>query len=188
MLCERCKIREANIRYTEVINGVKSEHNLCTQCAQSTELGQYAAIFDGDFPFNKLLSGILGMEYEDAIAGDGDLSQVVCPACQTSYSEFVKNSRFGCPDCYSVFDLLIGENIKKLQGNNSHTGKQPPKYEQRKNGSSIGKPESAELTDAEQLALLGSKLKEAIKDEDYESAAKYRDEIKSLKERTGTDE
>ena len=30
MLCEKCKIREANIKYTEIINGVKTEHNLCS--------------------------------------------------------------------------------------------------------------------------------------------------------------
>ncbi len=29
MLCERCGIREANIQYTEVINGVKKEHHFC---------------------------------------------------------------------------------------------------------------------------------------------------------------
>ena len=28
MLCEKCKVREANIKYTEIINGVKTEHNL----------------------------------------------------------------------------------------------------------------------------------------------------------------
>ena len=31
MLCEKCGIREANIKYTEVFNGVKTEHNLCAQ-------------------------------------------------------------------------------------------------------------------------------------------------------------
>ena len=34
MLCEKCGIREANIKYTEVFNGVKTEHNLCAQCAK----------------------------------------------------------------------------------------------------------------------------------------------------------
>lgn len=33
MLCEHCKKREATVKYVEVINGVKTEHNLCTQCA-----------------------------------------------------------------------------------------------------------------------------------------------------------
>ena len=29
MLCERCKVREANIQYTEIIDGVKKEHHFC---------------------------------------------------------------------------------------------------------------------------------------------------------------
>ena len=61
MICERCKIREANIKYTEVINGVKTEHNLCSQCAREMDFGQYSSIFEGDFPFGKLLSGLLGL-------------------------------------------------------------------------------------------------------------------------------
>ena len=28
MLCEHCKKREATVKYVEVINGVKTEHNL----------------------------------------------------------------------------------------------------------------------------------------------------------------
>ena len=38
MLCEKCKIREANIILTEVVNGIKTEHNLCSQCASQTQL------------------------------------------------------------------------------------------------------------------------------------------------------
>ena len=61
MICEKCRIREANIKYTEVIGGVKTEHNLCSQCAQEMDFGQYSAIFDGEFPLGKLLSGLLGL-------------------------------------------------------------------------------------------------------------------------------
>ena len=49
MLCERCKIREANIQYTEVINGIKTEHHFCAHCAREMDFGPYAAIFDSDF-------------------------------------------------------------------------------------------------------------------------------------------
>ena len=48
MLCERCKIREANVRYTEIMNGVKTEHNLCMQCAGEMNLGQGGFVVDGD--------------------------------------------------------------------------------------------------------------------------------------------
>ena len=51
MLCEHCKKREATVKYVEVINGVKTEHNLCTQCAAHADLGQFSALFEGEFPF-----------------------------------------------------------------------------------------------------------------------------------------
>ena len=118
MLCERCKIREANIQYTEVINGVKTEHHFCAQCAKELDFGAYSAIFDGEFPLAKLLSGLLGAE---ATAEREDTRQrIVCPTCGLSYEEFVKDSCFGCADCYGVFDVLINENIKQLQGSDCH--------------------------------------------------------------------
>ena len=47
MLCEHCKKREATVKYVEVINGVKTEHNLCAQCASHIDMGQYSALFEG---------------------------------------------------------------------------------------------------------------------------------------------
>ncbi len=114
MLCEKCKVREANIKYTEIINGVKTEHNLCSHCAKEMDFGQYTALLDGEFPLGKLLSGLLGLE-EDEEETD-ERSRVVCPTCGTSFDDFVQNSRFGCPDCYGVFDLFINDKIKQLQG------------------------------------------------------------------------
>lgn len=125
MLCEHCKMREATVKYVEVINGVKSEHNLCAQCASRLDIGQYSAIFEGEFPLGKLLSGLLGVE--DTSETEGKYAGVVCPSCGTTYEDFVKDSQFGCPDCYSVFDPLIRENIKHLQGSERHVGKHPGK-------------------------------------------------------------
>ena len=82
MLCERYKIREANIKYTEIINGIKTEHNLCSHCAREMDFGQYAAILDGEFPLGKLLSGLLGLEDDEE---ETDVrGKVVCPTCGTS--------------------------------------------------------------------------------------------------------
>lgn len=187
MLCENCKIREANIRYTEVINGVKTEHNLCSQCAREMDMGHYSAIFDGDFPLAKLLSSLLGLE--ESSQKEDKLSQITCPVCKTSYQDFIENSRFGCPDCYHVFDLLIGDKIKKLQGNDSHKGK-IPKFRKMepvsavagKNGGQGDGTESKAANRAETLALLKARLQEAIEKEEYEEAASYRDQIKALKQ------
>ena len=122
MICERCKIREATISYTEIINGQKTEHHFCTQCAQELNFGAASVLFDGEFPFSKLLSALFGEEGEQS---DERYAQIVCPNCGMSYQEFVENSRFGCPDCYEVFDLLIQDSIKQIQGNDVHKGKHP---------------------------------------------------------------
>ncbi|MCI8517575.1 MAG: excinuclease ABC subunit B [Hungatella sp.] len=184
MLCERCKIREANIQYTEVINGVRTEHNFCAQCAKEMDFGQYSAIFDGEFPLAQLLSGLLGGEVP--VQKKGRLRQVTCPTCKTTYDEFVSNSCFGCADCYGVFDLLIHDNIKQLQGNDCHKGKRP--IYQGNLEPDAEKPEIAgiqgkeERTVKEQLRLWDRKLKEALRMEEYETAAVCRDKIRELRE------
>lgn len=182
MLCEHCKMREATVKYVEVINGVKTEHNLCTQCAGQVDIGQYSSLFDGEFPLGKLLSGLLSMQGNEE---EKQYTGVVCPSCGITYEDFVKDSFFGCPDCYSVFDPLIAENIRHLQGSEKHVGKRPknlildgklPADPQEEKGTEI------ELTKEEKIRLLEVKLKEAVRREEFEEAAKLRDRIRELKE------
>ena len=203
MLCERCKIREANIQYTEIANGVRTEHNYCTQCAKEMDFGPYSAIFEGEFPLGKLLSGLLGVPGEES--EEEKTGQIICPTCGTSYDDFVKNSRFGCADCYSVFDLLIHDKIRQLQGNVRHTGKHP-KFQKIKADpfhlASCDQPEkgTADMTPASckeqtlntdaavenetqlQIRKLEARLREAVRAEEYEIAADCRDQIRALKE------
>ncbi|MEY8356364.1 UvrB/UvrC motif-containing protein [Lachnospiraceae bacterium 54-53] len=192
MLCERCKIREANIQYTEVVNGVKKEHHFCAQCAKEMDFGVYAAIFDGEFPLGKLLSGLLGIE--DNSQGPDKLHQIVCPSCGTSYEEFVRDSRFGCMDCYSVFGPLMEDSLKQLQGSLVHTGKTPV-FQRADHGQgrvSVS-PEGGEAgSDApsspeKELFQWDARLKEALRFEDYETAAVCRDRIRELKKGNETD-
>ena len=195
MLCEKCKIREANIKYTEIINGVKTEHNLCSHCAREMDFGQYTAMLDGEFPLGQLLSGLLGLE-EDEEENDAR-SRVVCPTCGTSFDEFVDSSRFGCPDCYGVFDLFIKDQMKQLQGSEEHKGKQP-KYrstiEQEvpegeagnsltkdKEASGLLNQEAGGSRQQQEISWLEAELKSALSREDYEAAAGLRDEIRALK-------
>jgi protein arginine kinase activator len=197
MLCEKCKVREANIKYTEIINGVKTEHNLCSHCAKEMDFGQYTALLDGEFPLGKLLSGLLGLE-EDEEETD-ERFRVVCPTCGTSFDDFVQNSRFGCPDCYGVFDLFISDKIKQLQGSESHRGKIPKIMAGKDKEAVRDRKEEVPqdvLKEAEnktdevstdrpdwwkEAADLEKQLKDALKKEDYEMAAACRDKIRALK-------
>ena len=191
MLCEKCKIREATIQYTEVVNGNREEHHFCAQCAREMDFGQVSALFDGEFTFGKIISALLG---EEGQADEPAFTQIVCPNCGTSYQQFVDESRFGCADCYEVFDLLIRDSIQKLQGSETHKGKHP-KYstkmipesltrdlpgaskraaEQEETGT---KPESGRAAELNELRV---SLRQAIRDEEFELAAQYRDRIREL--------
>ena len=134
--------------------------------------------------------------------------RVVCPTCGTSFDDFVENSRFGCPDCYGVFDLFINDKMKQLQGSESHKGKHPKfrsKFEKehpdsvKKGGNAAEDSAGAEALSfgpenfegggdaalAKKIRELDRKLKEALREEAYEEAAAYRDQIRALKAEAG---
>lgn len=162
MLCERCKVREANIQYTEIIDGVKKEHHFCSQCAK--DMDQYSSLFEGDFSLKKLLTGLFS-QVADEVGKEYGL--VVCPTCHTSYDEFLEQSTFGCKDCYNTFGILMEESVKQLQGAKEHKGKVPK----------IKKKAMVEKTEVESLK---EQLQAALEIEDYETAAACRDEIRRL--------
>ena len=39
MLCENCGENEANVRYTQIVNGVKKEMHLCDKCSKELGIG-----------------------------------------------------------------------------------------------------------------------------------------------------
>ena len=130
----------------EVINVVKTEHNLCTQCAAHADLGQFSALFEGEFPLGKLLSGLLGTQETEE--EDEKYSGVVCPTCGKHPAGFQ-------PD-----PAVIGEA--------AGPGEDP-----------VNIPE---LSKEEKIRLMEARLKDAVRREEYEEAAKLRDEIRALKE------
>lgn len=184
MLCERCGKREATILLTEVVNGERTEHRLCSQCASELELGQ---LFESEFPFGKLLSGILGLAGPEEGQTEETMEQVVCPTCGTSYGEFVRKSQFGCADCYNTFGVLMQNNIKKLQGSDRHVGKSPRSRSEDAASKAMGDGKEAGQNTEEKIQILKSKLQEALRTENYEDAAKYRDEIRGLQKGNGQD-
>ena len=48
MLCEICGENEATFHYSEVVNGNKTEHHLCSECAAKTDISYYTNLLDGD--------------------------------------------------------------------------------------------------------------------------------------------
>jgi len=179
MLCENCNKNDATIHYTEIVNGVMSEHHICGECAKELDLSYYSDGLSSELPFAKLLTGLLASKMLLQQESNNLMTHVICPKCGMNYDEFTKVGKFGCAECYNVFGPLIEEHMKKLHGNSAHTGK---KYRNQENT-------TEEIDDFHKdLEILNAKLNESIKLENYEEAAKFRDEIKEIKERNETNE
>ena len=95
-----------------------------------------------------------------------------------------------------MFDLLISDNIKQLQGSDTHKGKHPKYHRQEEAVSGQFRNESAPAaqpgtafqeadTVQEQIRILEARRQEAVRREDYETAALCRDKIKALREENG---
>ena len=167
MKCQNCNKNEANVRYTQIINGEKEELFLCDKCANKMKLG-----IDFDFGFDDVFSSFFG---EPALIKPVEISDgLVCDACGTTYDDFARNGMLGCENCYRVFNRMLDNVLKRLHGNNRHV------EESERPRPILGSKQSKKKTKKEELKALKEKLESCIKSEDYEQAAILRDKIKAL--------
>ena len=187
MLCENCHQNEASIHYTEIINGVKREHYLCMECARKLNFSGLGDMSDTEFPFVRLLTGLLSAGGGGKELEDSPMMHVCCPGCGMSFDEFTMVGKFGCAECYGVFAALIEDNMKRIHGDSVHRGKKyksgsgdmPVSGERNDNTLAIMKDENDDPV--ETLKELNRKLREAVEIENFEEAAKLRDKIRMLK-------
>ncbi len=170
MLCENCKQREANVHYSENINGVKKDMYLCEEC--SRELGVTDQMnFNMGLDFPSLFGGI----FEDFPMLFDEVKDVTCKTCGLSFDDIVNNGRLGCPDCYETFESRLDPILKRMQGANRHIGRLGEIPEKTVKNTATPQEKEPEVQEIEKLE---KDLRNAIKEERYEDAAKIRDEIK----------
>ncbi len=176
MLCQNCGNNEGNVRYTQIINGVKKEMILCSECAK--EMGIDDMDFSMPINFSSFLGDILD-EYNDSFMPSFIKQNTLkCNKCGLTYDEFTQNGKFGCENCYETFNEKVNHLVKNLHGSISHIGRKPKYIKENKIDTDSKKEE--ENKEESELQKLNRELKEAIKEERYEDAAKIRDEIKKL--------
>ena len=165
MQCQICNTNDATIHLTEIADGVRTEIHVCEQCAVEQDIAVKSHI-----PINELLSNLLASQPTDAeLAGRAE-KEVVCPNCGFTLAQFQKEGTLGCPADYEVFEEMLRPLIEKAHdGKTTHVGKIPS---------------SAPLDTKEQMKLLSlrQRLEAAVRNEDYELAAKLRDEINKAQE------
>lgn len=176
MLCSNCGKNEANVRYTRIINGEKTEFALCEECAKKVGLDD----IDFSMPIN--FTNFLSDFFEDdaILPSFAKIGVEKCPKCGLTYNEFVNNGKFGCGECYNAFSDRLDAILKNLHGSYKHTGRAPKnivkEIDIQKQETQTKKVDEKQ----EKIDKLNKDLQKAIKEERYEDAAKIRDEIKKI--------
>ncbi len=159
MLCDVCGKNPATVHLTEIIEGKIIEVHLCEDCAKKK-----TEEFQKQFNISDFLSELVDIDSLSEI----ELPRIVCSGCGLRYDEFKKKGRLGCGKCYEDFKDKLLPLLRKIHGSLRHRGKAPKvKVED-------------EISLEERIKELRRHLERAIKLEEYEEAARIRDEIKEL--------
>ncbi len=173
MLCQNCKKNSASVHYKSNVNGNLTEKYLCSACAEKMGISAVPS-----FQPIELIDGFFGNEKDDIFGGffagminDNAAKSVnepkVCAKCGMRFSDFLHGGKIGCADCYKTFSASLGSTIKRLHGKVAHCGKMPKGFDE-------------QIGNMKKIEALRIKLEKAIEEQEYEMAAKYRDEIKEL--------
>lgn len=164
MLCEECQKNEAAFSVTITSGGETTTRHLCGECMQKMEV----SLTGGDI--SGFLSSLLSILSQSAEETD---DSPVCSGCGMHYSAFELTGRLGCAQCYHDFAEQLRPVLQRIHGNIQHEGRKPAHWE--------NTPEQPVLSPTEQKREeLRQKMEEAVADENFEDAAKYRDELRTL--------
>ncbi len=162
MLCDICKKNPATVHLTEIIDEQMNELHLCEDCARHK-----SAAMEQQFGLSDLLAGMADFEKPNK---DDENVAVKCPNCNLTYADFKKVGRLGCGECYGAFRKYLAPLLKRIHGSNQHVGKSPLK------GKTVSKPGKKKVD----LGNLKAEMQRAIQREDFEEAARLRDQIKKV--------
>jgi len=162
MQCCVCKEKEAKVHLTQIVGDKMQKVDLCEECAKQKGVNDPAG-----FSLADLLLGLGASQEMEQVAGSGDLK---CPHCGFTQADFKKAGRLGCSECYDTFAEGLEGLLKSMHKGIKHLGKVPQSLQQGRDLS-------------EKLKSLQKKLDKAVADEDFETAAVVRDEIKTAKEK-----
>lgn len=160
MLCEECKTREAAYTVSVMVGDEVTTRHLCPECMARTN-----ATFNSS-NIKNLLSSILSAITGTEAPAEPDNS-VVCQRCGTSLSQFTKSGKLGCPACYEAFREQLQPMLLQIHGRVQHAGRQPLATE------------DAQRSRTRQEALT-RQMEQAVALEDFETAARLRDQIRLL--------
>ncbi len=155
MLCCICKEKEAKVHLTQIAGDKMQKVDLCEECAKHKGVNDPAGFSLADL--------LLGLGASEELTQGGVDAELKCAKCGFTQADFKKTGRLGCAECYATFAEGLEGLLKTMHKGTRHVGKVP---------------QSRNL--AERLKGLRKELEKAVEDEDFERAARLRDEIKQM--------
>ena len=163
MKCQKCA-KPATFHITDIERGKPREFHFCDEHARqhlapAEESAPEVAV--GDLA-QKLITAAPGSAREPSPA-----DKQSCPLCQITFLEFRNSGRLGCPHDYEVFRDELMPLLENINDETRHSGKVPRRA-----------PQNSQKQTT--LIQLRNDLKRTIAAEDYEAAARLRDQIKDI--------
>lgn len=109
--CELCHEKEQNIEIKLSFNAKEKKIKLCSECAQ--KIGYFQGkVKKADFL--EYLKNVIEDKYPEI------KNKLICRICNTTYREFVKTKKLGCPFCYIFLSKIINTETEyiKIQDEN----------------------------------------------------------------------
>lgn len=158
MQCQLCD-KTATVHLTEIVDGSKTERHLCEDCAQKEGITIKAPLAE----LSNLLENLV-----TAQEATEEIGEMTCPQCDTTWNEFRKRGLLGCPNDYVAFDQPLRRLVARAhEGATTHLGRIP-------------RHDDGQLGKQARLLRMRRDLRQAVTDEDYETAARLRDQIRQL--------
>lgn len=164
-MCEMCGLNPATVTVIEIVDGKKIVHHLCKSCAEKIAM----AIPEKKKNPEKITAKSTKLSSVREKLGP-EKKSLVCPNCGLTFEEFKKVLRFGCEVCYEAFSEALVPLLEEIHRSAQYRGRKPIHNK-------------ARMNILKQKNELEEKLKEAVELEDFEEAAKIRDELKELEDR-----
>jgi protein arginine kinase activator len=161
MLCQKCHKNLATVRYAEVVDGQVTDQHLCAEC-----LAKYQQNAATGFELSTLTPGVHRASAETVVR-ESAKAQKVCPSCGMPLNTIIEKARVGCPACFSHFGGQIESTLEGLHRGLQHLGKS-------------GRMDDARARLRADLQTKRALLRSVLRAENYEEAARLRDEIQSL--------
>ena len=164
MLCQRCHKNPATARYVEVVDGQVVQQHICPDC-----LSQYQEDNSADFSLTASKPTVRTSGTRESTIRTARKSRRACPACGRLLEQILETAVVGCPACYEHFGREVESLLEGLHRVLRHQGK-------------------AQRVDDVRAKLHGDLqtkrilLRSVLRVEDYEQAARLRDEIRRLEE------